>query len=75
MEKENQSDNSLEENKGPENVLKLNSQEIVDGAIGPNIQPFGGCGLGAVVLLNDNPTKLDESETKIKDEGIFKLKV
>ena len=73
MEKENQSENSLDEKKGPENGLKLNNQEIVDGAIGPNIQKFGGCGLGAVVLLNDNPTKVDESDTKIKDEGIFKV--
>ena len=75
MEKENQSENSLDEKKGPENTLKLDNQEIIDGAIGPNIQSFGGCGLGAVVLLNDNPVKADESDTKIKDEGIFELNV
>ena len=75
MEKENQSENSLEVKIGPENILNHDNQEIVDGAIAANIQTFGGCGLGAVVLLNDNPTKPDESDAKIKDEGIFEIKL
>ena len=42
-------------------------------AIAPNIQIHGGCGLGAVTLLNNKPPKHEESNFKTKDDGIIEL--
>ena len=67
MEKENIGANGIEDLGNSRKEFK--SQPKVDEAVSSNIQIHGGCGLGAVVLLNDKPPKSDESETKIKDEG------
>ena len=73
MEKENIVENSLE-NRG-KSTKDFKNQPTVDETITSNIQIHGGCGLGAVALLNDKPPKVDEVETKIKDEGTLKSKV
>ena len=67
MEKENIVENNIED-KG-KSTKDFKNQPTLDETVTSNIQIHGGCGLGAVVLLNDKPPKGDEVETKIKDEG------
>ena len=69
MEKENIVENDIED-KG-KSTKDFKNQPTLDETVTSNIQIHGGCGLGAVVLLNDKPPKGDEVETKIKDEGIL----
>ena len=73
MEKENIDENSLEDREKSKKDFK--NPPTVDEAVTSNIQIHGGCGLGAVVLLNDKSPKADESENKIKDEGTRRSKV
>lgn len=53
-----------------ENGIQQCDEPAIDDAIAPNIQIHGGCGLGAVVLLNKKPPKVDDSDAKIKEEGM-----
>ena len=67
MEKENIVENNIEDR--GKSTKDFKNQPTLDETVTSNIQIHGGCGLGAVVLLNDKPPKGDEVETKIKDEG------
>ena len=67
MEKENIVENNIEDR--GKSTKDFKNQPTLDETVTSNIQIHGGCGLGAVVLLNDKPPKGDEVETTIKDEG------
>ena len=67
MDKENINQIEQEDQKGDEN----NSQPDLEVANSTGIQIHGGCGLGAVTLINNEPTIHNGTRPKTKDEGKF----
>ena len=71
MDNEKVNPNGTEEKKFVTGDTQGELQEEV--SVTPNIQIHGGCGLGAVTLLNNKPPKREESNPKTKDDGIIEL--
>ena len=63
--------NDTEEKKFPTVDIKVELEG--EESATPNIQIHGGCGLGAVTLLNNKPPKHEESNFKTKDDGNIEL--
>ena len=68
MDKDNLSQIEQEDQKGDAN----NSQPDLEVASSTSIQIHGGCGLGAVTLINNEPTIHNGTRPKTKDEGKLK---
>ena len=68
MDKDNLSQIEQEDQKGDAN----NSQPDLEVANSTGIQIHGGCGLGAVTLINNEPTIHNGTRPKTKDEGKLK---